>query len=70
LRQTNIVRLLLKNVPIRLVASHMIPRSARFECNYSRYITEHADEHACAALLGDSPDPTKVVNRRRPAHAS
>jgi integrase len=53
LRHSSIVRMLLKNVPIRLVASLHDTSVGQIERNYSRYITEHADEHARAALLED-----------------
>jgi integrase len=64
LRHSSIVRQLLKNVPIRLVASLHDTSVSQIERNYSRFITEHSDEHARAALLEDSapkPPAGKVV---------
>jgi integrase len=65
LRHSSVVRMLLKNVPIRLVASLHDTSVAQIERNYSRFITEHSDEHARAALLEDpaptSPPAGKVV---------
>ncbi|MCA1498846.1 site-specific integrase [Bradyrhizobium sp. NBAIM14] len=51
LRHSSIVRMLLANVPIRLVAGLHNTSVAMIEKHYSRYITEFADEHARAAML-------------------
>jgi len=51
LRHSAIVRMLRRNVPIRLVASLCDTSSAIIEHNYSAYITHHADELARSALL-------------------
>ena len=51
LRHSAIVRMLRRNVPIRLVASLCDTSSAIIEHNYSAYIAHHADELARSALL-------------------
>jgi len=51
LRHSSIVRMLLKNIPIRLVASLHNTSVAMIERTYSRYITEHSDDISRAALL-------------------
>jgi integrase len=51
LRHSSIVRMLLANVPIRLVASLHNTSVAMIEKNYSKYITEHSDDISRAALL-------------------
>jgi integrase len=55
LRHSSIVRMLLQNVPIRLVASLHNTGVAMIEKNYSKYITEHSDEISRKALLQDEP---------------
>lgn len=60
LRHSSIVRMLLRNVPVRLVASLHNTSVGMIEKHYSRYITEYADEHARAALL--QPEPPKGDN--------
>jgi len=58
LRHSSIVRMLLQNVPIRLVASLHDTSVAMIEKNYSKYITEHSDEISRKALLQhDEPAP-------------
>jgi len=58
LRHSSIVRMLLRNVPIRLVASLHNTSVAMIERTYSKYITEHSDGVSRKALLqlpaGDS----------------
>jgi integrase len=55
LRHSSIVRMLLRNVPIRLVASLHNTSVAMIEKHYSRYITEHSvDDIARAGLLSES----------------
>jgi hypothetical protein len=44
LRHSSIVRMLLKNVPTRVVASLHNTSVAMIERTYSKYITEHSDE--------------------------
>ncbi|WP_316207228.1 site-specific integrase [Bradyrhizobium sp. SZCCHNR3118] len=55
LRHSSIVRMLLQNVPIRLVASLHNTSVAMIERTYSKYITEHGDEIARRALLQQDP---------------
>lgn len=56
LRHSSIVRMLLKNVPIRLVASLHNTSVAMIEKHYSRYITEHfIDDIVRAGLLSEPP---------------
>jgi integrase len=51
LRHSSIVRMLLRNIPIRLVASLHNTSVAMIEKHYSKYITEHSDEVSRLALL-------------------
>ena len=51
LRHSSIVRALLQNVPIRLVASLHNTSTAMIEKTYSKYITEHSDDISRRALL-------------------
>ena len=51
LRHSSIVRALLRNVPIRLIASLHNTSVTMIERNYSRHITEHSDDHARVSLL-------------------
>jgi integrase len=51
LRHSSIVRMLLQNVPIRLVASLHNTSVAMIEKTYSKYITEHSDDISRKALL-------------------
>jgi integrase len=60
LRHSSIVRMLLQNVPIRLVASLHNTSVAMIEKNYSKYITEHSDDISRRGLL--QPEPTKDDN--------
>jgi integrase len=55
LRHSSIVRMLLQNVPIRLVASLHNTSVAMIEKHYSKYITEHTDEISRSALLQHGP---------------
>lgn len=55
LRHSSIVRMLLRNVPIRLVASLHNTSVAMIERTYSKYITEHSDDISRKALLQDGP---------------
>lgn len=57
LRHTSIVRQLLANVPVRVVAALHDTSVVMIERNYSKYIADHADELARAAL----PEPSEVV---------
>ena len=55
LRHSSIVRMLLKNIPIRLVASLHNTSVAMIERHYSKYITEHIDDISRDALLHHEP---------------
>ena len=55
LRHSSIVRMLLQNIPIRLVASLHNTSVRMIEKHYSKYIVEYGDEHARAALLQLKP---------------
>lgn len=55
LRHSSIVRMLLKNVPIRLVASLHNTSVTMIERTYSKYITEHGDDISRKALLQNEP---------------
>ena len=62
LRHSSIVRMLLRNVPIRLVASLHNTSVAMIEKHYSRYITEHSiDDITRAGLLSESMPATDNV---------
>lgn len=51
LRHSNIVRQLLRSVPVRVVAATCDTSVAMIERHYSKYIADHADEISRAALL-------------------
>jgi integrase len=55
LRHSSIVRMLLQNVPIRLVASLHNTSVRMIEAHYSRFIVEHSDDISRRALLQDEP---------------
>jgi hypothetical protein len=55
LRHSSIVRMLLANVPIRLIASLHNTGVSMIERNYSRYITEYSDDISRKALLQHEP---------------
>ncbi|MET3334609.1 hypothetical protein ABIF61_003133 [Bradyrhizobium japonicum] len=55
LRHSSIVRMLLQNVPIRLVASLHDTSVTMIERNYSKFITEHSDDISRRALLQHEP---------------
>lgn len=55
LRHSSIVRMLLQNVPIRLVASLHNTSVAMIEKHYSRFIVEHSDDISRRALLQHEP---------------
>ena len=64
LRHSNIVRQLLGNVPVRIIAANHDTSVMMIERTYSRHIGDHADALARQALL-DIPDeePTGTVVR-------
>ena len=55
LRHSSIVRMLLQNIPIRLVASLHNTSITMIERTYSRFITEHSDDISRKALLQPEP---------------
>jgi integrase len=57
LRHSSIVRMLLKNIPIRLVASLHNTSVKMIERHYSKHIAEYGDDHARLALLQHEPAP-------------
>ncbi|KRR12212.1 integrase [Bradyrhizobium jicamae] len=57
LRHSSIVRMLLRNVPIRLVASLHNTSVAMIEKHYSRYITEHSIDNITRVGLLSEPTP-------------
>jgi integrase len=54
LRHSSIVRMLIANVPIRVVAAHHDTSVAMIERNYSEYITDYADDLTRSSLLDTS----------------
>jgi integrase len=61
LRHSSIVRALLLNIPIRVIAATHDTSVAMIESNYSRHIAEHSDELSRRALLQDEPPAGNVV---------
>jgi len=61
LRHSSIVRQLLANVPIRIVATLHDTSVKMIERTYSRYIASHSDEIARRALLDVSQPPAATV---------
>ena len=62
LRHSSIVRMLLRNIPIRLVASLHNTSVAMIEKHYSKYITEHSiDDIARSGLLSEPTPADNVV---------
>jgi integrase len=57
LRHSSIVRMLLKNVNVRLIASLHDTSIGQIERNYAAHITEYAEDHARIALLHHEPAP-------------
>ena len=65
LRHSNITRMLLKNIPIRLIASLHNTSIHQIEKNYSRHITEHhSDDISRAGLLAEPPATANVIPLR------
>ena len=62
LRHSSIVRMLLANVPIRLVASLHNTSVAMIEKHYSRFIVEHSDDISRKALLQHETPAQLAVN--------
>jgi integrase len=63
LRHSSIVRMLLKNVPIRLVASLHNTSVAMIEKTYSKFITEYSDDISRKALLQHEEPHTVVADK-------
>jgi hypothetical protein len=62
LRHTSIVRAILANVPLRVIAAIHDTSVAMIERNYSAFITDHSDAIARAALLDVvEPEPENGV---------
>ena len=62
LRHSSIARMLMQNVPIRVVASLHNTSTKMIEKHYSKYITEHSDDISRHALLHhESPAADNVV---------
>jgi hypothetical protein len=61
LRHSSIVRMLLKNVPIKLVASLHDTSTKMIEKHYAKYITEHSDDVSRHALLHHEPSAADNV---------
>jgi integrase len=62
LRHTSIVRQLLANVPVRVVAALHDTSVAMIEKNYSKYIADHADELARPTLLETSAEIVRIAD--------
>jgi hypothetical protein len=69
LRHSSIVRALLANVPVRVVASQHDTSVAMIERNYSRFISDHADAMARAAMLHVAIQADTAAVCARPAVA-
>jgi hypothetical protein len=69
LRHSAIVRALLANVPIRIIAAGADTSVTMIERNYARYISDHADTVARRGLLDlgeDTGDNVVTLPRPRP----
>jgi hypothetical protein len=66
LRHSSIVRALLRNVPIKVVADWHDTSTAMIERHYGRFISRHSDDLIRAVLLDTSPAkaPANVVPLR------
>jgi integrase len=62
LRHSNITRMLLRNVPVRLIASLHNTSIFQIEKNYSKHITEHAIDDISRAGLLSEPAPAAKEN--------
>jgi integrase len=65
LRHSAIVRQLLANVPIRLVAAQCDTSVAMIESNYSKHIASHGDELSRRGLLADEAPADNVISIRK-----
>jgi integrase len=61
LRHSSIVRQLLANTPIRVIAATHNTSVGQIETNYSPFITEHSDALSRRALLADEPTGGNVI---------
>jgi integrase len=61
LRHSAIVRQLLANVPIRLIAAQCDTSVAMIESNYSKHIASHGDELSRRGLLADEAPADNIV---------
>jgi integrase len=61
LRHSSIVRQLLANIPLKVVASHHDTSPAMIERTYGRYISDHSDDLVRRTLLDLSPAPDAKV---------
>jgi hypothetical protein len=61
LRHSSIVRALLLNIPIRIIAASHDTSVAMIESHYSRHISAHSDELSRRALLQDAPLAGNVI---------
>ena len=57
LRHSSIVRMLLKNIPIRLIAALHNTSVSQIERNYSKHVTEHSIDDITRAGLLSEPVP-------------
>jgi integrase len=62
MRHSSIVRRLLQNVPVRLVAALHDTSVAMIERHYAKYIAEHADDHARVGLLHHDEPLAPIVD--------
>jgi integrase len=67
LRHTSVVRMLLANVPVRVVAALHDTSVVMIERTYSKYIADHADELARATLPETSAAVTPIRAKEFPA---
>jgi integrase len=64
LRHTSIVRMLLANVPIRVVAAHHDTSVPMIERSYSKYIGDHSDDLVRDTLLETQAEVVQLAGRR------
>ena len=61
LRHSSVVRMLLKNVPVRVVADLHDTSVSQIEAHYSKYIAHHADDVVRSALIDLRVPPAATV---------
>ena len=59
LRHSSVVRMLLKNIPIRLIAALHNTSVGQVERNYSKHVTEHSIDDITRAGLLPEPAPSR-----------